>query len=78
MVDFGETELPVDFRTVERVAVPGEDDALYVGCAAAHPELGSAPFVPSTPASRGSGVRRRAARGKFHISFCPVRAGGAP
>lgn len=33
MVDFGETELPVDFRTVERVAVPGEDDALYVGCA---------------------------------------------
>ncbi len=65
MVDFGETELPVDFRTVERVAVPGEDDALYVGCAAAHPELGSDPFVPQRcrqlrpVAAAGYGVAQR-------------------
>ena len=55
MVDFGETELPVDFRTVERVAVPGEDDALY----------GSDPFVPQRcrqlrpVAAAGYGVAQR-------------------
>ena len=46
MVDFGETELPVDFRAVERVAVLGENDALWGGSSSAHPELGGDPFAP--------------------------------
>ena len=64
MVDFGETELPVDFRTVERVAVPGEDDALYVGCAAAHPELGSAAVNSGQSRQRGT-----ASRSAWKISY---------
>lgn len=36
VVDFGETELPVDFRAVERIAVLGENDALRVEGSAAH------------------------------------------
>lgn len=59
MVDFGETELPVDFRAVERVAVLGENDALRVGSSAAHPELGSDPFA----AQRGRQLRPVAAAG---------------
>ena len=65
MVDFGETELPVDFRAVERVVVLGENDALRVGSSAAHPELGGDPFAPQRcrqlrpVAAAGYGVAQR-------------------
>jgi hypothetical protein len=46
MVDFGKTELPVDFRAIERVAVLGENDALRVGSSAAHLKFCGNPFAP--------------------------------
>ena len=44
-VDFRIAELPVDLRTVERVAVFGKHDSLHVGSASAHSELRSDTFA---------------------------------
>lgn len=59
MVDFGETELPVDFRAVERVSVLGENDALRVGGSAAHLEFCGDPLA----AQRGRQLRPVAVAG---------------
>ena len=45
VVDFRETELPVDFRAVERITVLDENDTLRFGSSAAHPELGGDPLA---------------------------------
>ena len=74
-IDFRIAELPVDLRTVKRVAVFGKHDTLHVGGASAHPELRGDPFaaqgrrqlLPVTAARNGI------AQGMVDFIFCLVR-----